>query len=1228
MAGEFKGLTVKFRGDDSGLTAALHKIGSEASKARGNARDFQKALRFDPGNLGALRGQIGETSRQFVLAKERVNVLEQALEQMDAAADPDGFRKWSARLEAARADAERLHMQLLDLKADYDVQNSLVGKFATGLQDLGGAMQSAGERMAGVGDTLTTHVTAPLMAAATYSMKAGIDVDTALTGVRKTVDATAEEYEALRDAALEYSKTNAVTAVDTLNAEELAGQLGVAKENLEQFAHVATGLDISTNMNVEQASTNLARFANLTNMGKLEGEAASAAYEAYGNVIVGLGNNLATTESEISDFSLRMASAGTQAGMSEPEIMGIAGAMSSLGLEAQAGGSAFSKTISDISVQVATGGEDLEKYAAVAGTTADEFAAKWRDDAASAFVDFINGLANGGEDINVVLQDLGINELRQSDAMRRLAGNTDLVTNAMELANEQWERGTALSDEVANKNDSQAAKWQMVENRITAVAAELGGPLSEAALDAIDAAEPLIRGVEDLARAFTDMSKEEQTARIQQVAMVAAAGPILSVAGRGVDAIGKVTTGFGKAIEFGTRFVSAAKNGGSAIEALSTAAGMGAEGVATLSGALGAIGTAAGIGLAAAAIATIKKESDEAAQRERDLSDATRLLGDATSKASPKVRDVSGSMEELGEKAHATYVNVKDVTEAQAEMARSFAESNRETQGHIDKLQAAKQAIESYTDQQGLTAEEQGKLIAAVQTLNSECGTQYEVVDAANGVIRQQGDDAKVTADELSKLIEKQQEQVRVEALTEQLGKVYKQKADAMAAVASATKTVQDREAEYQEKLKEYNQMQDDSTGAKRKAREELDAYAKYVDRAKEAQKEANADYDAAVKAEKSLSEQIGATSAAMEGSAKTVQDYALASSAVTTALETNGQSVDQFAASLEEAGMSVDTFKSLSEDQLLQLASSYDGTLSSIEGLLSEWADTAQEEGERGAAGVTEAVEKETPNTKAAAKRQSDAAAKSGVFDAAKAARKNTRDMAKAMAAQKPAVASSAKTLLNAALKMSPGDMSGKGRSSGNSFASGIASAAGRVSSSASSLASSASNMKNVGNTYQWGSDAGSNFASGIRAAESAVRKAASAVAAAAKAALGHSVPKEGPLHEGGRGEVVYGEHLVDNFAQGMRNRIPELRRTSSQVALAASMGLSADYGQKMSVGLTDVDMQTRAITGWLDSHLGVEANGGNVYVTLQYDAASDANDMARDVTRIIAERNSRGGY
>ena len=1222
MAGEFKGLTVKFRGDDSDLSAALHRISEDTAKARGNARDFQRALRVDPGNVDALRGRIEAVGQQLYSANERVDALNQALSED---LDPQTYARLSARLEAAKADAEQLKMELLDLQATYDVQTTGLGKLSTGLQDAGGFMSRMGEGMASVGDSLTTHVTAPLLAAATYSMKAGVDIDTALTGVRKTVDATEQEYDALRDAAIEYSKTNAVSATDTLNAEELAGQLGVAKENLEQFAHVATGLDIATNMNVEQASTNLARFANLTNMGKLEGEEASRAYEAYGNVIVGLGNNLATTESEISDFSLRMASAGTQAGMSEPEIMGIAGAMSSLGLEAQAGGSAFSKTISDISIQVATGGENLEKYAKVAGTTADEFAKKWKDDAAGAFVDFINGLATGSEDINVVLEDLGISELRQSDAMRRLAGNTELVSDAMELANEQWDKGTALSDEVANKNDSQAAKWQMVQNRINAVAAELGGPLADAALDAIDAAGPLIEKVEGMARAFSDMSKEEQLATIEHVAMVAAAGPVLSTAGRVVDSIGKVTTGIGKGIEAAVRFRSALKGGATAGEALGTALNLNsAVALPSATAAFATLGIAlAGIGLAAAA-----KDWMDARQRARDLDEAVSGLSANTEGLSAALFAGAGDVDAFGTAAGDAKADIDGLLESVAEHNRRNADTRDSAAESIYMLGQYKQVIDDCAGAGEVDAETTAKLEWALRGLEDATGEAWTAEQVLTGEYEDQEGVARSTKEAIDDLIESKQREARANALQDMYTDALKEQMKAQQEVEKAEKAYHDAHDDWVANATQSYIEQGETAQKAAELAERVWAngtrghLADDLDAAKTVLEGLNGEVDTYANLMGEAVEQANANWGEREGIIQTTE----AMKEACDAAGITNEGIKELAQGMQDAGVSTQDFAEITGEQFAAMVEQSGGDLDTLVGLIADYASRAPGEAQAGAQGVADAVAGSVADTQAAADQQRAAAESAGEFDVASEAAASAAGVPQGIRSQLPQVETAAGNVNRSAAKM--GDIKGMlaaGAKPVGQLASGIRGATPQVSTASGQVASATNAMQPSGNAYGWGSNLVGNLIAGIRARISEVSAASAAVASAAKSSIGHSVPKEGPLHEGGRGEVVYGEHMVDNLVTGMRNRIPEVRRASREVAAAASSGLSAGgWSQKMYAGPSETDLQTKAITSWLGSHLS--ASGGDVYVTLQYDASADANEMVRDVARILHDHNALG--
>ena len=70
------------------------------------------------------------------------------------------------------------------------------------------------------------------------------------------------------------------------------------------------------------------------------------------------------------EMSSRLATAGRAVGMADQEVLALATSLSSVGIEAAAGGGSFSKLMSRVQLAVSTGNEDLEMFAQTAGMTA------------------------------------------------------------------------------------------------------------------------------------------------------------------------------------------------------------------------------------------------------------------------------------------------------------------------------------------------------------------------------------------------------------------------------------------------------------------------------------------------------------------------------------------------------------------------------------------------------------------------------------------------------------------------------------------------------------------------------------------------------------------------------------------------------------------------------------------------------------------------------------------
>ena len=316
-------------------------------------------------------------------------------------------------------------------------------------------------------------------AAVVAAVNAGREFESAFAGVKKTVEATDEEYAKIRQNILDMSKEIPSTAVEIARVMEVAGQLGIAKEHLVDFTEVMIALGVSTNLSAEEAATALAKFANITNMD-------SSDFEKLGSVIVDLGNNFATTELDIVEMSTRLAASGELVGLTEAQIMALATSMSSVGIAAETGGSTMSKLLKKMQIATELESDAMHEYASVAGMTGEQFKQTFQKDAVSAMAAFIDGLNDterNGKSAIVILDEMGLNEIRLSNTILSLANANGLMTEAITMANEAWDENTALSVEAGKRYETMDSKIQIFKNTVTdagiAVYEELRGPMSE-----------------------------------------------------------------------------------------------------------------------------------------------------------------------------------------------------------------------------------------------------------------------------------------------------------------------------------------------------------------------------------------------------------------------------------------------------------------------------------------------------------------------------------------------------------------------------------------------------------------------------------------------------------------------------------------------------------------------------------------------------------------------------
>jgi hypothetical protein len=147
------------------------------------------------------------------------------------------------------------------------------------------------------------------------------------------------------------------------------------------------------------------------------------------------------------------------------------------------GGSAFSKAINQINIAVSTGNEELKEYANIANMTADEFTKLWELDSAGAMVAFTEGLADfetHGKNTIVLLDELGLTEVRLSDTLRRAAGSGDLMRNTITMANEAWAENADLTREAQTRYATTESQMKLLANSTDQLKIAVGDSLTPA----------------------------------------------------------------------------------------------------------------------------------------------------------------------------------------------------------------------------------------------------------------------------------------------------------------------------------------------------------------------------------------------------------------------------------------------------------------------------------------------------------------------------------------------------------------------------------------------------------------------------------------------------------------------------------------------------------------------------------------------------------------------------
>lgn len=796
---------------------------------------------------------------------------------------------------------------------------------------LAGKWDKVGSKAQDVGGKLTAGLTVPIGAAAAAAVNTAIQYESAGSRIEAALGGSYEEAErftAIGQGIYENGWGQSLDEVTTALLQTKQTIRDIDDEGLETVTTNALMLSQVFGADVNESIRGINAL--------MEGFGLSAT-EATDLMTVGMQRGLNYTDElgdNLSEYSVRWG----EAGMSASTYFSL--------LEAGASNGAYNlDKVGDFLNEFLTSLSDGRMESSMAS---------FSEGTQEVFESFQNGGATAEDVLNSVLIELNNmpngyekaqiaselwSSLGEDNAMGMITALGGVENSFGDVEGAADKAAEAASDNLGNKAQEALRKLQGAIE-----------PLAEPLLRVADGA---IEAANDFSEWFSELDEGSQNAVIALALVAAGAGP--------------VTTGFGKMASAGSSVLQLYADITARMAQNSAAAASGAATTSRLGTAFQTAGTkmrgfvtvqnlarAGAVGLGAALVVLAGTQIAEYIQEQEEMNQATEGLRNAQLDAIESSQAVGTALGELetayaganseAENATAATQNalsgyqqtaqgiastssaIDQLRTSQANLATSIQESFSSVYANNAQLDVYRETINNLANQSGLTAQEQGQLQAAIDGLNSACGTSYSVIDAANGVIADQEGVAMDTTDAINELIDAKQREAQVEALNSAYTDTLKQQQEAATKLTEAMDRQREAQAQYDEALK----ISPDAAMT----------YKYTLDEANKAVSDAQGLYDSAAASAAGYQGQITLLTMAQQQGEGSNAAWLASQSQIGAIMTANGQDVSSFAQQLDNAGISAEDFAGSLEASgitIEDMAAAYDGSLTSIARLCQE---------------------------------------------------------------------------------------------------------------------------------------------------------------------------------------------------------------------------------------------------------------------------------------------------
>lgn len=380
----------------------------------------------------------------------------------------------SSELGRVKGQYSQFDSEIQKVQKSLDSGAAAQQRFAQGLSTTRYALYDVSSTLAAV--------SAAALAFAAGSTAVAVAWERDFAQVIRTTQVAGDEITSLREDLVGLAQTMPVAFGDITQIATLAGQLGIAKEQVASFTETVAKFSAISDVSVEAAATAFGRLDSL--LPDVQGN-----FDALGSSIAKVAVESVSTESQIISIATQIAGMGAFAGLTADQVVGLSGALASVGTQPELSRGLVTRLFVQMSDAITEGGDRLEAFGRISGTSGAEFAAAFGTDKMGPMLEaFILGLGDvertGGNAVQA-LEELGITSVRDVPALLRLAQASDVVTKAFDNAAQGFDKGTELNRQYGIIAETTAAKLQILANNFQAFLAAIGGsttgPLSAVA---------------------------------------------------------------------------------------------------------------------------------------------------------------------------------------------------------------------------------------------------------------------------------------------------------------------------------------------------------------------------------------------------------------------------------------------------------------------------------------------------------------------------------------------------------------------------------------------------------------------------------------------------------------------------------------------------------------------------------------------------------------------------